>query len=484
VVPLKALASALTIGTGGSAGQEGPVAQVGGGIGSWVAQRLELTKHDRRIFLLAGSSAGISAMFQAPLGAALFAPEVLYRKPELEGEAIVPCIISSIVAYTTYKAIHGDARPVAIPAGLAERLTLSDPRELGLYLVLAIACALASLVFTRTFHGLHRLSLAACFLPAPLKPALGGLALALLALAIAPWCGANGVLFGGYELMSDAIAGRMALGALALLAFAKMLATSFTNATGGSGGVFAPSLAIGALVGALVGEGGRRLFPALGVEPACYALVGMGGFFAGLAKVPLAAILIVCEMTRSYGLLAPLMLVAVVHLLLARRWTIYETQVGGLVDSPAHAGEFVVDVLETLRVRDVLGEAPRPTLIRADATMRAALDAVSRSRDTIFPVVDGDERLVGIFGLSDVRRIFQQMAVADLVIVRDFMVENVVTTTPSANLSDALHALNAHGLHALPVVDEADPRRVVAMLERRRVGEVYQQRLDELKKRA
>ena len=481
VIGLKALTSAITIGTGGSAGSEGPVAQMGSGVGSAFSDALHFNARDRRVFLLAGSSAGIGALFGAPLGGALFAPEVLYKKPEFEGEAIIPCIISSIVAFTTFTAITGADKKIPIAGDVLDTLSLHDPRELLIYLVLALLCTVVSWAYVRTFERTRRLVRRIPRLPAPFRPALGGLLLALLAVAITPWAGSHGVLFGGYKLMEGSIAGDITIGVLALLVVGKILATSFAIATGGSGGVFAPSLAIGALLGAIVGQTAAVLFPDLGINPASYALVGMGGFFAGVAKTPIASIIIVCEMTGSYELLAPLMLVSVIHLLLARNWTIYDTQVSGLVDSPAHAGDFVIDVLERMRVDDLLENARKPRMISENTTLRRALDIVSEAEGYYFPVVDKEERLVGIFSLSDVRRIFRQMEVADLVIVRDFMVESVVTTSPDDDVNSALHKLNEHGLHELPVVDATDPRRVIAMLTRNNLGAAYQKRLHALK---
>lgn len=481
VIGLKALASTITIGTGGSAGAEGPVTQIGSGIGSALSDLLGFSERDRRLFLLAGSSAGVGALFSAPLGGALFAPEVLYRKPEFEGEAIIPCIISSIIAYTTFTTIEGDHRRVFVPNAIEERLALHDPRELLLYLSLALLCALVSWSYVKVFNGTGHLFERWKALPAVLRPALGALGTAGIALGIAAYAGRDGVLFGGYGTMESTIHGTLPLALIALLIPAKILATSLTIASGGSGGVFAPSLALGALCGGLVGGLGQRFLPGLPIEPACYALVGMGGFFAGVAKTPIAAIVIVCEMTGSYGLLAPLMLVAVVHLLLSQRWTIYDTQVNGLVDSPAHAGDFVVDVLEDRRVEDVLPEAQGVEPVRETTTLREALDFISKADGYYFPVVDGEGRMVGIFSLSDVRRIFRETEVADLVIVRDFMVERVVTTTPDEDLNTALQKMNEHGLHEIPVVSPADPRRVLAMLTRQLVSHAYQARLRELR---
>lgn len=481
IVALKAITSAITIGTGGSAGQEGPVAQIGGGVGSIVSDTLKLSAKERRMFLLAGSSAGIGALFTAPLGGALFAPEVLYRKPEFEGEAIIPCIIASIVSYTTYTTISGEPKRIHITQDVLDSLATRDPRELLVYFVLALLCTIVGWAYVRTFEGVHRTFESTKRIPEAFKPAVGGLLLALTALAIAPYAGEHGILYGGYDLMADSIAGKIGIGVMAALVIGKILATAFSIATGGSGGVFAPSLAIGGLLGSAVGTTAADLFPSLPINPACYALVGMGGFFAGVAKVPISAILIVCEMTGSYDLLAPLMLVSVVHLLLAQRWTIYDTQVSGLVESPAHAGEFVVDVLDRMEVSELLETARKPTLVHQNTTLRRALDIVAEAEGYYFPVVDDDWKMVGIFSLADVRRIFNELEVADLVIVRDFMVDTVVTATPEEKLSKAYALMNEYGLHELPIVDPETRTHVLAMLTRNNVGAAYSKRLHALK---
>jgi chloride channel protein, CIC family len=484
VIFLKALTSAITIGSGGSAGQEGPVAQVGAGVGSTLSHALKLSSRDRRVFLLAGASAGVGAMFGAPLGGALFMPEVLYKKPEFEGEAIIPCIISSICAYTTFTAIQGGEHlAVDISAIPAESLRFEDPRELLIYLVLGIACAVFGLLYTKVFYGVHTAAGKMKHIPKAVRPAIGGFMLGAVALAILPYASGNGILFGGYGLMQTAITSTdIPIMVLVLLILAKILATSFTIGSGGSGGVFAPALAIGALIGALVGQTADAWFPGLAIEPACFALVGMGGFFAGVAKVPIASVIMVSEMTGSYALLAPLMLVAVVHMLLSSGWTMYEAQVKSQVDSPAHAGDFVINVLESIGVRDIVGENEHsPHLIEEGVTLRSAMRIVSDSHETHFPVVDKDERLVGIFSLTDLRRIMLEEVALDVIIVRDFMVEKVVTVRMEDSGSEALRKMNRFNITAIPVVDSEEPWRIVALLDRNALGRAYDARLTDLR---
>ena len=207
----------------------------------------------------------------------------------------------------------------------------------------------------------------------------------------------------------------------------------------------------------------------------------LGGFFAGVAKVPIASVVMVTEMTGGYSLLAPLMLVSVVSMMLSTRWTMYQAQVPSQIDSPAHAGDFVVDVLEKLRVGDLLDAARKPELISANTTLRHALDIVSKANGYYFPVVDKEERMVGIFSLSDVRRIFQETGVADLVIVRDFMVERVSTVRLHDNLDAALRGMTEFHVNTLPVVDDDDERVVLTLLDRQELGKAYAAKLRELR---
>jgi CIC family chloride channel protein len=480
VIAIKSLTSAITIGTGGSAGQEGPVAQVGAGVGSALASLFKLSDRDRRMFLLAGSSGGIGAMFCSPLGGALFMPEVLYRKPEFEGDSIIPCIISSIFAFATFTAISGQHTVIPIDSETLATLDF-QPRQLLAYMALAIACTAVGFLHVRVFYGVRTVFSKLGGVPRFVRPAVGGFLLGLTALGLAFFAGEDGVLFGGYGLMIQSISGGLPVKILLALVLAKVLATAFCISSGGSGGVFAPSLAIGALLGAAVGEATNALFPGLGISPAAFALVGMGGFFAGVAKVPVAAVIMVCEMTGHYQLLAPLMLVSVLHVMLSRRWSLYEAQVDGMLDSPAHAGDFVVDVLCDIKVSDILDHTRRPHVIHQDTTLGRVLKVVADANESYFPVVDDDNQLVGIFSLTDLRRIYLEEVVEDMVITRDFMIEPVITAKVSENLDEILRRLQSNNINVLPIMDPDNEGEVLAVLERSEIGRAYDKRLRELK---
>ena len=326
-VPLvKILASAITIGSGGSAGKEGPIAQIGAGFGSFLATILKLKPRDRRILVLAGAAGGIGAIFHAPLGAALFAPEVLYRETEFEFEAILPCIVSSIVASSIFDQYFG--RTALFFPGPVD----FDPVELLPYAIFGVICAVVGYVYVKVFYEVARdRFFRRVRISKALKPALGGLMLGVIALLLPQ------VMDGGYGWVQAALEGKIFWGTMLLLALMKIAATSCTISSGGSGGVFGPSVFMGAMLGGAFGFLGHQLAPGWVIHPNAFVLVGIGGFFAGVAKVPVSSIIMACEMCASYVLLVPLMLVSTISYVLLGRVSLYEKQV---VDQAGLAGPY------------------------------------------------------------------------------------------------------------------------------------------------
>jgi len=394
IIPIKLLASMLTIGSGGSAGREGPVAQVGAGFGSYLSSLLHLPARERRVLVVAGVAAGVGGMFRAPLGGALFAIEVLYSENEFESEALIPAIISSIIAYVVNASITGwDA------IFYAPEINFARPLELLSYLALGMVLALVGVVYVKVFYGVRDGVFARLPLPPWAKPAVGALALAVMAMMVPQ------VMGGGYGWLQLTLNGQLPLKLLMIVLPAKILATSLTISSGGSGGVFAPSLVIGGMTGAIFAEVAQRVAPAAAPASAACVLVGMGGFFAGVAKVPIASLIMVAEMSGSYRLLAPMMLVSSVAFLLMRNVSIYEQQVPGRIDSPAHLGEFQVDVLQQLQVRDVLEPGAELVTVVPSTPFSRVLEIAAQTEQDHFPLVDDEGRLVGMFSVDDVRRV-------------------------------------------------------------------------------
>jgi CIC family chloride channel protein len=472
VVPVKLLTSMLTIGSGGSAGREGPVAQVGAGFGSYLADILRLGYHDRRVLVVSGMAAGVGGMFRAPLGAALFAVEVLYSDPDFESEALIPAIISSIVSYVVVASLTGwDAifHTVNVPFG--------RPHELIAYLVLGMVVAAVGYIYVKVFYGMRDRVFAPMPIPAWTKPAVGGLLLALLALAVPQ------VLGGGYGWLQLTMDNQLPLKILVLLLPAKILATSFTISSGGSGGVFAPSLVIGGVTGAIFADLSSRVAPQLAPPTAACVLVGMGGFFAGVAKVPIASLIMVAEMSGSYGLLVPMMLVSSVAYLLMRGVSIYEAQVPGRIDSPAHLGEFQIDVLERLTVAEVMDPDQAVISIPTGASFEAVLDLVAETDQYAFPVVDGDGEVEGMFSINDVRRVMATPEVWPLLVASDLGVtaRGMAYLVPDDDLHTAVQRFTALQREILPVLKSAPPSPVIGLLRHHQVMEAYDSEIHRLR---
>jgi CIC family chloride channel protein len=461
---VKIISAAITIGTGGSGGKEGPISQIGAGFGSFLATSLKLRPRERRILALAGAAAGLGAIFRAPLGAALFATEVLYREMEFEFEAILPCIISSIVAYTVFTQVYGRAA-IFFPGPVDFAL----PRELLPYAVFGVLCAAAGYVWIKVFHGMEHHLFARLKIPRILKPALGGVMCGLI-LFFYPH-----VMDAGYGWVQMALEGKMLWYTMFIMAGMKILATSCTLGSGGSGGVFGPSVFIGAMLGGGFGYLGQQLFPAWVIYPYSFVLVGIGGFFAGVAKTPLAAIIMACEMSASYTLLVPLMLVSAISILLLGRTGLYEKQVLNRISSPAHVREFARGLLEDMYVRDAL--QPRGvTLIPENLYFEDLVQTVSKSLNIYFPVINLKGEMTGILSINDIREIMFEEGLSHLIVARDVATPNVLRVFLSDSLQEALDKMNSIQVDELPVVKTEAPNDIVGMLSKRDIISYYHSR--------
>jgi CIC family chloride channel protein len=470
-IPLiKSIASALTIGSGGSAGREGPISQIGAGFGSYLATLLKLSDRDRRIMTIAGCGAGLGSIFRAPLGGALFATEVLYKNPEFEYDAILPTIISSIVGYSIFGSLFGWRPLFNIP-----EYAFTHPWELPLYAILGIFSAILGIYYVRIFYGMRDKFFRRVPIPPHLKPALGGIMIGILAIFIPQ------VLGPGYGWIQLAIDGKMATWIIILLPFVKILATSFTLPSGGSGGIFAPSLVIGGMLGGALGEILHILFPNIIFNLAPFILVGMGGFFAGVGKVPIASIIMVSEMTGGYNLLVPMMLAGTIAYLFSGKWSIYEKQVNSRVDSQAHLGDFFVDILKDIKVKDALNPDDKLEYIPEDMHFKDILKYITETNHFCFPVVDGNGLMTGIISLDDIRKVMDEKEIGDLIIAKDIARDPAATVTFESSLNEALREFAFKDIDELPVVSLYDKKRVLAMLTRRAIITAYHKRIEELK---
>jgi CIC family chloride channel protein len=466
-VPLiKTIASAITIGSGGSAGKEGPIAQIGSGFASMLASFLKLSDTERRILLLAGAAGGIGAIFKAPLGAALFAAEVLYSKADFEFEAIIPCILSSIIGFMVFTLHDGTGTIFHIPA-----FTLATPAQLPFYAVLGLLSALAGYLYIKVFYGMRDRFFRPLNIPSSFKPALGGLMLGILAFFLPE------VLGGGYKWIQSAIDGQLAIGLMAALVLCKIAATSFTISSGGSGGVFAPSLFIGSMLGGFYGNTCGRIFPQIVTEPAAFVLVGMGGFFAGVAKTPIAALIMVAEMTGGYSLILPMMVVSALSYLLLGRTTLYEKQVPTRVDSPAHIGDYSVDIMDRLMVKDAVTTGREVETIPEGMSFENMLQRMVDSNQQDFPVVDDKGNLTGILSMTDLREAMADASLHKFLLAKDIAVSRVIEVTMADSLNTALKLMADADVRELPVVSQEDRRKVISIISRKDITRAYSEEM-------
>jgi chloride channel protein, CIC family len=481
VAVVKTLASAITLGTGGSGGREGPIAQIGASLGSWLGQRLKLSARDRRILMAAGMGAGVGAIFRAPLAGAIFAGEILYRDADLESDVIVPTAISSILAYS----IYGLFLPVGqtfdhVFGGLAEH-SMHSLSELIPYGIMSLVLSVIGIAYIKCFYGVHDLFKK---IPGPphLKPALGAGLAGVVAMLLFYSFGQDqdllAVLSTGYGVLQTGLRSpeELTIKVLLLVGFVKILTTSLTISSGGSGGVFGPSMVIGGCVGVATGKVVEQFWWGP-ISAGTFGVVGMAGFFAGIARAPISTIIMVSEMTGSYQLLLPTMWVSTLCFLLCNGHTLYTKQVASRLESPAHRGDFMVDVLEGIKVDDVYRKGRQIEHVPEAMPLSQIVKLLSRTHQHYFPVMDGDDRMVGIFSADDVRSYIYDETIWQLADASDVMTSNFLSVVPDDDLNVALRKFTALNIDELPVLDPGEKGKLVGMLRRKETIGAYNRQL-------
>jgi len=448
----KFFASIFTIGTGGSAGKEGPIAQVGAGIGSYLAGKFGMSEQERKILLMAGMGAGIGAIFKAPIGGALFSIEVMYRK-DMESEGLVATIISSIIGYSVYASFDGWGSIF-----IFEDLTFTNPYELPLYILLALILVVAGIIYAKVFDKTTRI-FANIELPVYIKPALGGLVVGCIAFFY------PSVLGSSYGSLQAALNGNLTISFMLLLALIKMVATMFTINSGGSGGVFAPSLVIGGLLGGAFGLGINALLPGTIGNPTAFVLVGMGAFFAAAANVPVSSTILITEMSKSYGLIVPLIFASAIAYLGSQNWSIYNEQIEDRYSSSDYRGAFLNNILQSIKVREACQRVENLPTVSQSANVHHVLETFGRSGTLVLPVENDDHDIVGMVSLYDVRSLLAQennnfIIAADLMVPPKFL-------TMNDPLEKAFHYFTKTGEPELLVTQHGTQNKFVGVLSER-----------------
>jgi chloride channel protein, CIC family len=489
---IKIVASAITLGTGGSGGREGPIAQIGAGFGSFLGRALRLTARERRVLMAAGMGAGIAAIFRAPLAGALFAAEVLYRSPDFESDVIIPAGLSSVVAYCTFGLAFGWNALFTMPANFLTAMDFNNPWHLVGYTVLVPLMVVLATLYTRSFYGLtaffHRVPIRRHFRPmigAFLTGLVGLVLYAVLTVSLPKEAHSEqslSVLSFGYGVLQNALTmdpsmeGAYSLAIiLAAVALGKILTTGLTIGSGGSGGVFGPSMVIGGCGGGALGIVLHHLWPGLAPHPSAFVIVGMAGFFSAAAKTPFSTLVIVSEMTGGYNLLLPTLWVCTLTFLLADHQSIYRSQVESPALSPAHQGDYIRAVLADLFVRQFLkADQPAPALKQGDS-LGQTIDRLAGSSYQALPVVDEQNHLLGMVNLDDVHMASRAPGLQGLVLAADLMRTRVVPLRPDDRLDRALELFVENDLEALPVVDGT--RKLLGLVRRADITRSYLQRV-------
>lgn len=465
VAAVKALASALSIGSGGSVGREGPIVQIGSSLGSTVAQRVGLGPPQARIMVAAGAAAAIAATFNAPIAGVMFAMEVILGSFAARSFGLV--VIASVTATAISQAALGNE-----PAfRLMETFTLVSDWEFPLYLVLGVFTGLIALAFVRSVYWFED-SFDAWETSPTVKAILGGLGVGAMG-----FFGSEHLFGVGHEGVELALRGELALGFMLTLVFLKILATSVTLGAGGSGGVFAPALFIGAMAGGAFGKMVNQLFPELTAPPGAYALVGMAALFGAAAHAPITGIIILFEMTDNYRIILPLMFAVVVSHLMAstlQEDSIYSIKLRrkGAMNAPRKE----LGVLDLLLVTDAMSMEYEK--VRPEMPLEELVGLARSGRTRSWLVVNGEDRLAGVVTETDLEEAIVQGRDMESG-VGEIMTTSLITCSPAEPLRTAFRRFSERAVHQIPVVEDQDPGLVLGVLRRNELLWAYKELADE-----
>jgi len=452
-VPLvKAVASIITISTGGSAGREGPTAQISAGFGSLVADKLGLSMKYRRIAIATGVGAGIGTIFKAPLGGAILAAEILYTR-DFESAAIVPAFIASVIGYAIFGIFEG-FDPIFGTVSLSWTII-----QIPLFALLGVVCGLFGKLYCHSFYGTRDL-FANFFtqhnLPKVLKPVTGaffiGIVFVLLwYLAPETRIVALGSIGSGYGFIQLMMYNMVPLCVLIMIPFVKIFMTSFTIGSGGSGGVFAPGLTIGASAGAAFGTILHLCFPtvvSVSAVPA-FAVVGMIALFGGVANAPISVLIMVIEMTHNYSLLPPAMIAVAISYIITSKDTIFRAQAESKLDSNAHRGEYHMDIAQMITVGEAMVPGHQVITVSPETSSGEVVRMMEQTRHTGYPVTR-EGVLVGIVTVGDLPNYLRGETDRP---VGDCMTKDALTVTPECTLDTVLRQMAENSIHHFPVID-------------------------------
>ncbi|HAR45926.1 MAG TPA: Cl- channel voltage-gated family protein [Nitrospiraceae bacterium] len=456
---LKTLAPALTIGSGGSAGVEGPIAIIGGTVGSGVGQLFKVSGNRMRLLIAAGCAGGIAATFNAPIAGVMFAMEiVLLGNYELASFSAI--VIASGIATVISRGHYG-----AFPAFPVPQYDLVSMYEIPLYMILGLIVGTLAVLYIRIFYGVRK-KFDNLKLHPQLKPVFGAFIVGCIGIFLPQIMG------NGYEFIEDALSGKIILPVIFLLIFFKMGATAVTLGSGGAGGVFAPALFIGAMTGGTFGLIVHALFPVQTASAGAYATVGIGSFLSAATHAPLTGIFLLFEMTGNYKIIIPLMFASIIGTLVAKRLKADSIDTEELTQKGIriHAGREVA-IMSSVKVKDVLhGDIPT---VHEHTTLYELIELMIEKERYHIPVINEKDEMVGIVSIQDVRPVMFDEDIKRIVRAVDIATEKVITLGPYDNLNTAMEKFSLKDIDEIPVVDVLYPRKVIGMVSRRDVISAY-----------
>jgi CIC family chloride channel protein len=452
----KFLIGTLQIGTGSSLGREGPTVQICAGVASTLGRAAALSRDNLKRLLPVGAAAGIAAAFNAPIAAVTFTIEEVVG--DLDQAVLAWIVVAAAIAAAIERSILGE-HPVFT---ITRHYGLSHTSSLLSYAALGVAAAIVSLAFTQSLLGLRKWFQRMSLVPAWAHPAIGGLVTGVLAVIAISWLKADGVTGGGYTTLSDALAGNLAIHALLVLCFFKLIATVFSYSSGGAGGIFAPALFIGGMLGGVFGYLDNSFFHHATGEIGGFALVGMGAVFAGIIRAPITSVLIIFEMTGSYDLILPLMISNMTAYALARHVRpvpIYEALLEQDGIHLPHRRGRVAHALERLQVADAM--SPGPVALLGRDTISQAVKQIENLNYSTYPVIDDRNRLLGMISEVRLRRLVAEGAASQKI---QGHAESRPYVLPEYPLVRALVRMDKAGIRQIGVVDGTERKVLVGLL--------------------
>ena len=474
VALVKSLASAISIGSGGSVGREGPIVQIGSSIGSTLGQKLHLSDEKIRILVACGAAGGIAATFNAPIAGVIFALEIIIGEFSVRHFSLV--VISSVASSIVGQAVFGDIPAFLIPVEYG----ITSLWEFAFYPVLSILAAFLGVIFVKSLYWAEDLFGDWKGVPEWLKPMIGGVLLGGLALLYPTltgvhWEGLPQIFNVGYEMIEEALAGNLVLGVAFALLFLKLLATILTLGSGGSGGVFAPSLFMGAMLGTVFELGVRKIFPAVIAPPGAYALIGMAATFTAAAHAPITAVIILFELTGDYRIILPLMLTVVITTIVSQQLlkgeSIYTLKLSRRGVHLSRGRD--VDILEGVLVKEVMSHDFN--VISMNDTLRNLSILLNQTSSHGVVVLDEAGKLFGVVTVSDLRNVISSNFDLDETRVKDVATKrtDLLITYPDETIGQALYRMGSRGLGRLPVISREDPGHVLGLVRRQNIIRAY-----------